>query len=194
MDGGVNIDAILSSRKIYYTASEKVSPKENSLGSKVQLNMYNATTMNGVLITESDITTIGNDAFYGRSSLTGITIPDSVTTIGRYAIAGCDNLTSVNIPDSVTEIREMAFTNCDSLTSVTIGDGIKKIGQYAFYECYSLTSVYCKATIPPSLSVYPDFGSNGSGRKFYVPMGSVEAYKNATNWGVYADAIEGYEF
>ena len=38
------------------------------------------------------------------------------------------------------------------------------------------------------------FYSNASGRKIYVPMESVEAYKNAEGWSDYADAIEGYNF
>ena len=38
------------------------------------------------------------------------------------------------------------------------------------------------------------FNSNASGRKIYVPMESVEAYKSASGWKNYADAIEGYNF
>jgi hypothetical protein len=38
------------------------------------------------------------------------------------------------------------------------------------------------------------FTYNGSDRKIYVPAGSVNAYKSATNWSEYADAIVGYDF
>ena len=37
------------------------------------------------------------------------------------------------------------------------------------------------------------FYNNASGRKIYVPMESVEAYKSAQGWSDYADAIFGYE-
>ena len=30
--------------------------------------------------------------------------------------------------------------------------------------------------------------------KIYVPMDSVEAYKSAEGWSIYADAIVGYDF
>lgn len=216
MMDGFNIDTIPSSRKIYYTASYKITPQENSLGSKVQLNMYDATTMNGVLVTESDITTIGLYAFYRCHSLTSLTIPDSVTSIGNRAFCECYNLTTITIPDSVTSIDISAFRSCNtltsitipnsvtsikseafyeclSLTSITIPDSVKSIGNYVFSYCKVLTSVYCKATTPPLIGTNV-FRDNGSDRKIYVPMESVDVYKSATNWSEYADAIEGYEF
>ncbi len=38
------------------------------------------------------------------------------------------------------------------------------------------------------------FHGNASGRKIYVPMESVEAYKSADSWADYADSIVGYDF
>ena len=95
MMGSMGINSIPSSRKIYYTASEKITPQENSLGSKVQLNIYDATTMNGVLVTANAITFIGDSAFYGCSSLTSVIIPDNVISIGSSAFYGCSSLTGV---------------------------------------------------------------------------------------------------
>ena len=71
----------------------------------------------------SGVTSIGNIAFSGCSSLTGITIPDSVTSIGIYAFSGCSSLTSITIPDSVTSIGNSAFYNCSSLTDVYLQRG-----------------------------------------------------------------------
>ena len=93
------------------------------------------------------ITNIGNYAFYGCSSLTSITIPNSVTSIGRRAFQNCSSLASITIPNSVTSIGEMAFDGCTSLTSVTIPNSVTSIGSSAFSRCYSLTSV----TIPNSV-------------------------------------------
>ena len=142
----------------------------------------------------NSVTMIGNYAFYGCISLTSVTIPNSVTTIGNNAFTFCDNLTSITIPNSVTKIGSAAFNSCPSLTSVTIGDSVTTIGDYAFHPCKNLTSVYCKVTTPPSLGGTSVFDSNGSGRKIYVPAGSVNAYKSTTNWREYASAIVGYNF
>ncbi|MBR5822426.1 MAG: leucine-rich repeat protein [Alistipes sp.] len=170
----------------------------------------------------SGVTTIGDYAFYNCDSLTSVTIPNSVTTIGRDAFYGCtgelivncnipsasnsydgafysSKFTSVTIGSGVTTIGDYAFYYCSSLTSVTIPDSVTTIGDYAFYICDSLTSVYCKATTPP-VAILSEFGwwsafsNNVSDLKIYVPMDSVEAYKSAEGWSIYADAIVGYDF
>ena len=94
------------------------------------------------------VTSIGNDAFYGCTYLTSITIPNSVKSIGNDAFYGCTYLTSITIPNSVKSIEERTFYGCIGLTSVTIGNSVTSIGYRAFYGCSGLTSV----TIPNSVT------------------------------------------
>ncbi|MBR2866447.1 MAG: leucine-rich repeat domain-containing protein, partial [Alistipes sp.] len=158
-DGG---DPSLVNNKIYYTSSDgkRLFPnraEDAVFGATFLSNVYK--DGQGVLTFDDTITSIGNEAFRGCSSLTSITIPDSVTSIGDSAFAYCTSLTSVTIPDSVTEIGGSAFSNCDSLTSVTIGNGVTSIGNSAFTRCNKLTSVditdieaWCKISFGGSTS------------------------------------------
>ena len=108
---------------------------------------YGCTLLTSLTIPDS-VTSIGNKAFYNCDSLTSITIPDGVTSIGERAFIDCSSLTSITIPDSVTSIGSDAFWYCTSLTSVTIGNGVSSIGNAAFSGCRSLTSV----TIPDGVT------------------------------------------
>ena len=59
-------------------------------------------------------------------------IPNSVTSIGNYAFYGCSSITSITIPHSVTSIGKLAFFNCTSLTSISLPNNLTNIGDRAF--------------------------------------------------------------
>lgn len=132
-------------------------------------------------------------------------MPKSVTEIGSSAFSGCCSLKNIEIPNGVREILDGAFYGCTSLTNVIIPENVTHIwggptsGGGAFEDCTALKEVYCKPTTPPSLPKYSSgrcyvFNANASGRKIYVPTESVDAYKKANGWKVYAEDIVGYEF
>lgn len=161
----------------------------NKIGSSA---FTNCTDLRHIYIKDS-VTKIGKSAFFCCHGLTEVTIPDSVTLIDEDAFYYCGNLETVTIGDNVTEIGNSAFFQCTDLTTVTIGKSINKIGYSAFSYCGSLRDVYCKATAPPT-GGNNMFNGNASGRKIYVPMGSVEAYQTGYLWNVYAADIIGYNF
>ena len=136
----------------------------------------------------SGVTSIGRSAFYQCSGLTSIDMPSGVTSIGDYTFLACYGLTSIDIPDSVTSIGPGAFQQCTGLTSCTIGSGVTSISSNAFNDCRNLTSAIVNATTPPTLGYYAFDSTNNC--PIYVPSGSVETYKSATNWSTYASRIQ----
>ena len=96
-----------------------------------------------------ELTTVGDYAFMGCSSLTSIEIPESVTSIGAYAFYGCSSLASITLP-GVTSISNYTFYNCSSLTSIEIPESVTSIGNLAFYQCTALTSVTSLNSTPPT--------------------------------------------
>ena len=105
----------------------------------------------------SGVTSIGSDAFSNCKSLSSIEIPNSVTSIGIRTFNYCTSITSITIPDSVTSIGSSAFSNCSGLTSVSIGNSVTSIGTSVFSGCRSVTSV----TIPDSVESIGDYSFSG---------------------------------
>ncbi len=91
----------------------------------------------------------------------------------------------------MTSIGDYAFAGCSGLTSVTIGSGVTSIGDYAFGYCSNLVCVTVWATTPPSIGSQVFYKGSGIPLPpIYVPSGSVDTYKEATNWSYYYGIIQ----
>ena len=97
-------------------------------------------------INGTEVTSIGDGAFYNCNHLTSITIPEGVTSIGQEAFSFCIRLTDITIPEGVTSIGDEAFNACYSLTSISLPKSLKSIGNYGFRST-GLTSI----TIPENV-------------------------------------------
>ena len=129
----INVD----SKNPYYCSIEgNLFNKE-----KTEIKRYLPGKTSTSYIIPSGVTSIGNGAFEGCSSLTSIKIPEGVTSIGILAFDKCSSLTSIEIPEGVTSIEWSTFCDCSSLISIKIPKGLTSIEWQAFYGCSSLTSI-----------------------------------------------------
>lgn len=132
-------------------------------------------------VDDCEVTSIANDVFENCVSLQSVSIPSTVTTIGENAFWGCTSLRAftvdeanpnysttgdvlynkdqsqivkvgcnvayLSIPSSVTSIGSFAFSNCTALTSITLPSSITSIADWAFAYCKPLRSVGLPSTL-----------------------------------------------
>lgn len=172
---------------------------------------YNAYTNNGKNLVAGDIYIVENpsechfrtnniegDTIYNfanidtvksliDASIVNIEIPIGTEKIAEYRFCR-SSLESVTIPNTVTIIELGAFGFCEHLPNVTIPSSVTSIGNNAFRSCKILNTVIIEATEPPTIGT-DVFKTTADDLKIYVPAASVDAYKAATNWKSYANAI-----
>jgi hypothetical protein len=160
---------------IHYNAPEQifVPYSYDYTGSATYLIRHNFADGKGSACFNAPLAAIGRNFFSGRTTLTGVTIPESVTMIG-----------------------ERAFYNCTAIQEIVIPEGVEKIIDRAFENCSSLSKVTLLSTVPPTISTpysnYHLFDNTASNLKIYVPAESIEAYRTAAGWSTYIDRITAY--
>jgi hypothetical protein len=112
------------------------------------------TSITTVNITGNNVDQIGNEAFYGCSSLRSINLPNTINSIGNSAFYSCTDLTSIVLPNSINKIVSNTFSY-SGLLSIEIPDNINNIDNYAFSNCSILTTVtIANGTNPLSFGLY----------------------------------------
>ena len=143
-------------------------------------------SLSGVTLPDG-LTSMGYNCFQSCSSLKGITLPDGLTSIGNYCFQDCSSLSGITIPSGVTELNYYCFYNCASLTGITIPSGVTSLGIRCFNGCSSLESITVEATTPPTLG--GNAFDNTNDCPIYVPCGTADTYKGASGWSKYASRI-----
>ena len=147
----------------------------------------NCYSLENIVLPDS-IETIGDWAFYDCRSLKNINT-SNIRSIGYGAFSGCTSLKEIILPSSLTEIGGSAFANCSSLRKVILEGNLRIIPDLTFSDCFSMKEFHIHSATPPYLETNTVFVNTPSDFVIYVPPGSLNAYKTATNWSYYADHI-----
>ncbi len=162
-------------------------------------------------VTFENVTTVGDNAFYGNSTVTTVNLPEAVT-LGSYAFYYSSSLANISLPkvetisaacfgkvvltsielESVKTIKINAFYDCKQLKTIVFGEQLSDIGDGKIFSGDTIpTSVTVKATTPPKASASWGIGLYSSDpTKVYVPAESVDAYKAAEGWSKIEKLIE----
>ena len=133
-------------------------------------------------LTKIDITPSGYDYTKVTDAVVGECVNELTNTFQQFY-----SLTSVTIPNSVSAVGD-TFANCISLTELELPSSITQMKKYQFImNCSALTAVTIWAETPPSCNYPALLGADNA--NVYVPIGSLSAYKTATNWSQYASRI-----
>jgi len=161
------------------------------------------------LVIPNSVTSIKDGTFSNCSSLESVTIPSGLTSLKGFNFSENSNLIAVEvapdnpryasedgvlfnknkttligypsgkqdksykIPNGVVSIGKKAFYGCNELKSVTIPNSVTTIEDGTFGD---LTSIIVLSAVPPKLS------EPINAKCLYVPLGSVDVYRNADHW------------
>ena len=128
----------------------------------------------------SDSITVISMGLAAGSQIEEVIIPEGVKAIELDAFGNCKRLREVVLPTTLEKIERGVFWNCGSLNEITIPQNVKEIGCYVFFGCDSLTDIYNYAIEPQR--VLP-IHRNPQKVTLHVPAESVEAYRDADQWG-----------
>lgn len=94
---------------------------------------YAFNNCNAIISLESDVNSIGRNAFYQCSNLKKVEISNSCPSIGDYAFYRCNGAT-FDFAQGISKVGAGSFDG-SNIKSITLKDGVKEIGDYAFNDC-----------------------------------------------------------
>lgn len=88
------------------------------------------------------------------------------------------------VPEGINRINDLAFRFAEFET-ISLPSTLYYLEGTAFYHCIDMKKIYCHAFYPPTLTAVHnvDFHFGQFKGTVYVPVGSVDLYRNDSQWG-----------
>ena len=129
----------IHARWVYYSYTKQVQTGIEITGltsgcnaSKIEIPEY----INGI-----PVISIGENAFYKKTSITSVKLGNGIKTIGRCAFYECENLTEINLPNSLTNINDFAFSGCAKLKGISLPKNLINLGYCSFQNCKNIKDI-----------------------------------------------------
>ena len=110
-----------------------------------------------------------------------------------YLFNDQDNLIKWAMPNNTRDLGGYLFRTCGKLKYVDIGKTSSCHTSLFYGKPLKGMTIIIRSETPPNLSGTFTGTSFDDTTNFFVPKNSLEAYKTATNWSVYADCFKAIE-
>ena len=136
-------------------------------------------------------------SFKHCTSLESIDLPN-LKVISDDAFANCTNLRNITLPQGLVVLGDThhggdAFNGCSNLESITFPATLQSIGDESsslFKGCSALKNIIVSNPTPVALAETNFDATTYINATLKVPVGSLEAYKNADGWKNFFNIIE----
>ena len=172
-----------------------VLPK--SIKSLTSRSFYGCTSLEAI---KGEGVELIDDSFGNCSSLTTIDMPN-LKVIEDYAFANCTSLKSMKLPQGLIMLGnsdlDCVFENCSNLESITLPATLQSIGGNSYFAssslfkgCSALKNIIVSNPTPVALAETNFDATTYINATLRVPVGSLEAYKNADGWKNFFNIVE----
>ena len=193
LGGGATQHPFFGSRAGNPSAAEKAPLRRVEIGrvKEIYQAAFNSCVALEYVSMPNGVEYIGNNTFLHCNSMMYIVIPRSVTRMTGTNLTYAYTMQGVSIPNGIENFDQSILYNNKTIDTIVIPESMKSIGTSAFYGCESLQRLVFRGSTPPTVVNSSALGNIPTTCVVEVPAGSLDAYKNATNYGGIAAQMVG---
>lgn len=134
---------------------------------------------------------VPNSSFCCCKSITDVILPSNIDTLNDRSFYACISLTAINL-QHIKTIGRSCFAGC-AFQNLKLYSNLLTIGTWAFENCTSIQHIDCTELTYSGTTANTVLG-NGAFNETTCPIEfadetTMNVYKNATNWSVYASRM-----